>query len=101
MTRMMTLATCLGATCALCLTAIPAARANLLTNGGFETEASTPAIPPPGWTASGNGMAVDTSFPQSGSYDVAFTALSMVPALLFFMAAEKRIVGGLSGAVKG
>ena len=76
MTRMMTLATCLGATCALCLTAIPAARANLLTNGGFETEASTPAIPPPGWTASGNGMAVDTSFPQSGSYDVAFTALS-------------------------
>jgi hypothetical protein len=31
----------------------------------------------------------------------AFTALSMVPALLFFMAAEKRIVGGLAGAVKG
>jgi ABC-type glycerol-3-phosphate transport system permease component len=25
----------------------------------------------------------------------------MVPALIFFMAAEKRIVGGLSGAVKG
>ena len=76
MTRLMTLATCLGATCALCLAAIPAARANLLTNGGFETENATPAIPPPGWTASGTGMAIDSSFPHSGTYDVAFTALS-------------------------
>jgi hypothetical protein len=25
----------------------------------------------------------------------------MVPALLFFLAAQRRIVGGLSGAVKG
>jgi raffinose/stachyose/melibiose transport system permease protein len=32
---------------------------------------------------------------------LAFTTLSMVPALLFFLAAERRIVGGLSGAVKG
>jgi raffinose/stachyose/melibiose transport system permease protein len=32
---------------------------------------------------------------------LAFTTLSMIPALLFFMAAERRIVGGLSGAVKG
>jgi raffinose/stachyose/melibiose transport system permease protein len=32
---------------------------------------------------------------------LAFTTLSIVPALLFFMAAERRIVGGLSGAVKG
>lgn len=32
---------------------------------------------------------------------LAFTTLSMVPALLFFIAAERRIVGGLSGAVKG
>src|SRR5581483_2663440 len=35
------------------------------------------------------------------SYDaasiLAFTALSMVPALLFFIASERRIVGGLSG----
>ncbi len=39
------------------------------------------------------------------SYDtariLAFTTLSMIPALLFFVAAERRIVGGLSGAVKG
>lgn len=32
---------------------------------------------------------------------LAFTALSMLPALLFFTLAERRIVGGLSGAVKG
>lgn len=32
---------------------------------------------------------------------LAFTALSMVPALAFFVLAERRIVGGLSGAVKG
>jgi raffinose/stachyose/melibiose transport system permease protein len=39
------------------------------------------------------------------SYDtagvLAFTALSMIPALAFFLFAERRIVGGLSGAVKG
>jgi raffinose/stachyose/melibiose transport system permease protein len=32
---------------------------------------------------------------------LAFTTLSMIPALLFFVAAERRIVGGLRGAVKG
>jgi raffinose/stachyose/melibiose transport system permease protein len=32
---------------------------------------------------------------------LAFTALSMLPALLFFSLAERRIVGGLTGAVKG
>ena len=32
---------------------------------------------------------------------LAFTALSMIPALVFFLFAERRIVGGLSGAVKG
>jgi raffinose/stachyose/melibiose transport system permease protein len=32
---------------------------------------------------------------------LAFTTISIVPALLFFLAAERRIVGGLSGAVKG
>ena len=39
------------------------------------------------------------------SYDtagvLAFTTLSMIPALAFFLFAERRIVGGLSGAVKG
>jgi raffinose/stachyose/melibiose transport system permease protein len=32
---------------------------------------------------------------------LAFTTLAMVPALLFFLAAQRRIVGGLAGAVKG
>jgi raffinose/stachyose/melibiose transport system permease protein len=32
---------------------------------------------------------------------LAFTTISIVPALIFFLAAERRIVGGLAGAVKG
>ncbi len=32
---------------------------------------------------------------------LAFTSLSMIPTLIFFVAAQRRIVGGLSGAVKG
>ncbi|WP_117209102.1 carbohydrate ABC transporter permease [Allorhizocola rhizosphaerae] len=32
---------------------------------------------------------------------LAFTSLAMLPALLFFTLAERRIVGGLQGAVKG
>ncbi|MDO8145688.1 carbohydrate ABC transporter permease [Isoptericola sp. b408] len=32
---------------------------------------------------------------------LAFTSLSMIPALLFFTLFEKRIVGGLTGAIKG
>ncbi|KKJ93618.1 thiamine ABC transporter ATP-binding protein [Micromonospora sp. HK10] len=32
---------------------------------------------------------------------LAFTSLAMLPALLFFTMAEKQIVGGLQGAVKG
>lgn len=32
---------------------------------------------------------------------LAFTALSMVPALAFFVVAQRRIVGGLTGSVKG
>ena len=32
---------------------------------------------------------------------LAFTSLSMLPALLFFSIFERRIVGGLTGAVKG
>jgi raffinose/stachyose/melibiose transport system permease protein len=32
---------------------------------------------------------------------LAFTSLSMIPALIFFLIFERRIVGGLTGAVKG
>ena len=45
------------------------------------------------------------SFSSEHSVDtaavLAFTSLSMIPALLFFSIFERRIVGGLSGAVKG
>src|SRR2546430_1354256 len=42
-----------------------------------------------------------TQYPSDTARILAFTALSMLPALAFFLAAERRIVGGLSGAVKG
>jgi raffinose/stachyose/melibiose transport system permease protein len=32
---------------------------------------------------------------------LAFTSLSMIPAVIFFLIFQKRIVGGLTGAVKG
>ncbi len=32
---------------------------------------------------------------------LAFTSLAMIPALVFFLAMQRRIVGGLQGAVKG
>jgi raffinose/stachyose/melibiose transport system permease protein len=32
---------------------------------------------------------------------LAFTSLSMIPAVVFFLIFQKRIVGGLTGAVKG
>ena len=32
---------------------------------------------------------------------LAFTSLSMIPALVFFSLFQRRIVGGLTGAVKG
>jgi raffinose/stachyose/melibiose transport system permease protein len=42
-----------------------------------------------------------SQYSQDTARVLAFTALSMVPALCFFVFAERRIVGGLSGAVKG
>lgn len=42
-----------------------------------------------------------SQYSQDTARILAFTALSMVPALGFFIFAERRIVGGLSGAVKG
>jgi raffinose/stachyose/melibiose transport system permease protein len=42
-----------------------------------------------------------TEYTQDTARILAFTALSMVPALVFFSLAERRIVGGLTGAVKG
>ncbi|MFB9240021.1 carbohydrate ABC transporter permease [Plantactinospora siamensis] len=42
-----------------------------------------------------------TQYSQDVARILAFTGVSMLPALLFFVAAERRIVGGLTGSVKG
>jgi raffinose/stachyose/melibiose transport system permease protein len=42
-----------------------------------------------------------TEYTQDTARILAFTSLSMVPALAFFVLAQRRIVGGLTGAVKG
>lgn len=45
--------------------------------------------------------AFQTQYSQDTARVLAFTALSILPTLLFFVAAERRIVGALTGAVKG
>jgi hypothetical protein len=65
------------------------ARADLVVNGGFETEtpagcqtAANPSacnVPPPGWTITGDGVSIDTAFPHTGTYDIAFATASTDP----------------------
>jgi raffinose/stachyose/melibiose transport system permease protein len=45
--------------------------------------------------------AFNTQYSQDTAQILAFTSLAMLPALLFFTLAERRIVSGLQGAVKG
>jgi raffinose/stachyose/melibiose transport system permease protein len=42
-----------------------------------------------------------TAYSQDTAGVLAFTSIAMIPALLFFTIAQRRIVGGLTGAVKG
>ena len=42
-----------------------------------------------------------TQYTQDTAAVLAFTSLAMIPALVFFLIAQRRIVGGLTGAVKG
>jgi len=70
-------------------------------------------LPPAGPARAGSevGMQVDehapgvatfqTQYSQDTARIFAFTALSMVPALGFFVLAERRIVAGLTGSLKG
>jgi len=53
------------------------------------------------WTLPLGVQQFSTQYSQDTGAVLAYTSLAMVPALVFFLAAEKRIVGGLSGAVKG
>jgi raffinose/stachyose/melibiose transport system permease protein len=53
------------------------------------------------WTLPLGVQQFSTQYSQDTGAVLAYTSLSMVPALVFFLAAERRIVGGLTGAVKG
>lgn len=46
-------------------------------------------------------QAFSSQYATDTSKVLAFTSLSMIPALVFFSLFERRIVGGLTGAVKG
>jgi raffinose/stachyose/melibiose transport system permease protein len=56
---------------------------------------------PNGWTIPLGVANYSTEYTQDTARILAFTSLSMLPALGFFVLAERRIVGGLAGAVKG
>jgi len=56
---------------------------------------------PDHWTLPLGVSNYSSQYTQDTARILAFTALSMVPALGFFVLAERRIVGGLSGGVKG
>jgi hypothetical protein len=66
------------------LLAEPAHATNLVTNGGFETEnldgSGNPISPPPGWTITGDGISIDSSFSFTGTYDIAFGATASDPS---------------------
>jgi len=53
------------------------------------------------WTLPLGAQQFSTQYSADTGAVLAYTSLSMVPAIAFFLLAEKRIVGGLTGAVKG
>ena len=54
------------------------------------------------WTLPLGVMNFSTTYSSDAARTLAFTVVSLVPALLFYMVAERHIVGGLTGgAVKG
>ena len=58
-------------------------------------------MPQDQWTLPLGATQFATQYSQDTGAVLAYTAISMVPALVFFLVAEKQIVGGLAGAVKG
>jgi raffinose/stachyose/melibiose transport system permease protein len=56
---------------------------------------------PSSWTLPLGVANYSSQYTQDTARILAYTALSMIPALAFFVLAERRIVGGLSGGVKG
>jgi len=53
------------------------------------------------WTLPLGVQQFSTQYSADTGAVLAYTSLAMLPALAFFLLAERRIVGGLSGAVKG
>jgi raffinose/stachyose/melibiose transport system permease protein len=62
---------------------------------------STGTLPQDLWPLPLGVTQFSTQYSQDTAAVLAYTSLAMIPALAFFLAAEKRIVGGLQGAVKG
>lgn len=62
---------------------------------------STGSLPQELWPLPLGVTQFSTQYSQDTGAVLAYTSLAMIPALVFFLVAEKRIVGGLTGAVKG
>src|SRR5688572_19779660 len=62
---------------------------------------STGSLPQELWPLPLGVTQFSTQYSQDTGAVLAYTSLAMIPALAFFLLAEKRIVGGLTGAVKG
>jgi len=62
---------------------------------------STGTLPQEFWPLPLGVTQFSTQYSQDTGAVLAYTSLAMIPALAFFLVAERRIVGGLTGAVKG
>ncbi|WEG09313.1 carbohydrate ABC transporter permease [Microbacterium horticulturae] len=62
---------------------------------------STGTLPQELWPLPLGVTQFSSQYSQDTGAVLAYTSLAMIPALAFFLSAEKRIVGGLIGAVKG
>lgn len=62
---------------------------------------STGTLPQEFWPLPLGLTQFSTQYSQNTGAVLAYTSLAMIPAIAFFLLAEKRIVGGLTGAVKG
>lgn len=62
---------------------------------------STGTLPQEFWPLPLGVTQFSSQYSQDTGAVLAYTSLAMLPALAFFLLAEKRIVGGLTGAVKG
>jgi len=62
---------------------------------------STGSLPQEWWPLPLGVTQFSTQYSQDTGAVLAYTSLSMLPALAFFLVAQKQIVGGLTGAVKG